>query len=123
MADDEIDCACCGQVGRYYARGLLSGCYYRLSGKPSALARFPLRGKHRRAMVLDEWQTLASNPPAGTTTAEIAHRIGMTTHALRKALERARADGDGRAVYLPHPKTGRRYREQQANTGRTGSGR
>lgn len=106
--------------GRYYARGLLSRCYDRLRDTPEALASFPLRGKRRSSVVLDRWQVLARNPPIGTTTAEIARQIGMTPRALQRALNRARLTGDERALYLPHPKTGRRYREQQANTGRIG---
>lgn len=114
MADEEIDCACCGRSGRYYARGLLSGCYNRFRKyQPGMLDRYPLRGKQRRGTLLDRWAVLACRPPLGTTTDEIARQLDVSPSALRRMLGRARHDGDRRAIYLPHPRTGQRYRKPQ----------
>lgn len=105
-----VECACCGRRGIHKGRGLVSACYKRIK-EHGRLGEFPRLTYLYREEVLDAWYRAVIRPPLGLTTAEVARSIGLTHEALEKVLIRARRDGDERAIYIPHPHTGRRYRE------------
>lgn len=98
----------CRRVGPIYKRGLTLFCWMKLQAA-GQLDMFLSRHNRSADDVLDAWRVLAANPPLGTTTADLANRIGMAEEALQRALCRARKAGDERAIYLPHPFTGVRY--------------
>lgn len=93
-------CACCGVVGVISGRGLTRTCYTRHTNART-LDRFPGRQQHKRDAVLDAWLEQCRNPPVGITVEEIARGMGMKRTALDRALVRARARGDARAVAAP----------------------
>lgn len=78
----------------HQCRGLCSACRKR-HAQAGTILDFE-RTQHTRDEVLDEWVTLRDE---GHTVPQAARRIGMTTEALLRALERARKDGDPRARF------------------------
>jgi hypothetical protein len=94
-------CACgCGRplVGRHVARGLSGACYARIEaryrrGRSDELLDFPRRSRSRDEL-LDEWARLAGE----VSREAFAARVGMSLEGFERALYRARADGDARAV-------------------------
>lgn len=75
-------------------RGLCTTCRKRHT-KAGTLIDFE-RTNHSRDEVLDEWVILRDE---GNTVPQAARRLGMTTEAMRRALARARKDGDPRARF------------------------
>lgn len=98
-----IVCACCDQVGSPGARGLRSSCYQR-HARIGTLHQFaPLIGPRNVGTqaktddMLTVWYRMMRGP--GATVATVADHLGVNPRALEKAVERARARGDRRAIH------------------------
>lgn len=98
-------CACCGttqgtvskRTGRYRRlRKLCDRCYIAES-KAGRRVDWP-RTKTDPDIWLDDFRRLVRT--TNLSRAEIAHKLGLTLDALDRALVRARARGDERAVYF-----------------------
>lgn len=96
---------CCPRSGVLNGRGLVGACYARWT-RAGRIHEFPPQRNQTRDTLLDKWQRLARNPPLGLRMVEAARTLDITPGALRRALARARRDGDPRALYLPHGRTG-----------------
>lgn len=78
---------------RHVARGLCDPCWS-AAARGGRLPEFE-RSTYSRDDLLDEWDLLRSQ---GCTRREAARRLGLSIEAFDRALYRARADGDERAV-------------------------
>lgn len=98
------DCTCCSKpvapstspqpgAAVHGGRGLCNACHRRerYNGR---LADHP-RSTWSRDDVLNEWEVLRAE---GHTRVQAAERLGMKPAAFERALQRARADGDPRAL-------------------------
>jgi hypothetical protein len=79
--------------GRHAAHGRCTACRAH-TDRGAVVADYPRR-TWRRDDLLEEWAMLRSS---GSTRDEAADRLGMTLTAFDRALQRARAAGDERAV-------------------------
>lgn len=79
---------------RHGCRGLCCTCYRRLASTDAIHDYQP--SNMSRDELLDEWALLRSE---GISIPDAAPRLGMTIHALARALARARRDGDPRAQF------------------------
>ena len=98
------DCTCCGTptvpssnrasgAAVHAGRGLCNACHKR-ADYHGRLADHP-RSTWSRDEVLSEWELLRGE---GHTRVQAAERLGMTPAAFERALQRARAAGDPRAL-------------------------
>ncbi|HEX8114791.1 MAG TPA: hypothetical protein VF516_43975 [Kofleriaceae bacterium] len=121
-----VRCRCCERYGKNYARGLVRDCYVRAAEAGTLERDFPRRvwrgPRLSTESILDEWASLARDPSPGTTTGDIARRIGLSVEALQQTLIRARRRGDERAIYMRHGRSGWRYGDPTAPRRRRNGG-
>lgn len=87
------DCVECGERSRNAGRGLCAHCHQGAL-RAGTLCDYE-RLTRSRADVLDDWTVLRGQ---GVTRLQAAARLGMSFPAFERALFRARAAGDERAV-------------------------
>ena len=87
-----IECARCHRRRPHKARGLCNACA-NTAFQNGSLHDYP-RTTWSRDDLLDEWDMLRTE---GYAVRQAADRLGISLSAFRKALERARRDGDPRA--------------------------
>jgi hypothetical protein len=91
-----------GAAEEYFVRGLCPACYTAVD-RAGERYQWPLieelAGARRADEVLDEWHLIVTGSRVQQTRKEIAKRMGMNPSTLSRAISRARARGDRRAVH------------------------
>lgn len=89
-----ILCEHCGRLGLHCGRGLCKSCYSRL--RSGGLGRHPRKTKPS-SYTLNNWYRLTLE---GNRCRQVAEAIGMSQDAVERAVQRARKEGDPRAIRL-----------------------